>query len=149
VSVWPACQGQQADQALASLCSTGASRALVVLTLVAGIGGFLFGYDTGVISGALPFIRDDLLRHHADDAARCAWPACYCCWPYSIGLAVATQQTLEGWPCCREAQQYSQAAPTSETGCCTIAAPAPAPGWPHALQEEPKETPAAPGWHGF
>lgn len=39
---------------------------LSLISLVAGIGGMLFGYDTGVISGALLFIREDF---HTDNAA--------------------------------------------------------------------------------
>ncbi|MCO5606922.1 hypothetical protein L7F22_061113 [Adiantum nelumboides] len=35
------------------------NRYLLLLTCAAGLGGLLFGYDTGVISGALLYIRDD------------------------------------------------------------------------------------------
>ena len=35
-------------------------RFLTKLTVIATLGGLLFGYDTGVISGALLYMKDDL-----------------------------------------------------------------------------------------
>ena len=38
---------------------TGLNGSLVAVTFLSGIGGFLFGYDTGVVSGAMLLIEDD------------------------------------------------------------------------------------------
>jgi sugar porter (SP) family MFS transporter len=42
---------------------------VVGLAAIAALGGFLFGYDTGVISGALLFIKDDLNASTFDQSA--------------------------------------------------------------------------------
>jgi hypothetical protein len=42
-----------------------------LVLIFAGLGGFLFGYDTGVISGALPYLEDDLIPH-ASPASKAA-----------------------------------------------------------------------------
>ena len=41
------------------------NRRLLGVALIAAIGGFLFGYDTGVIGGAMLFMQKDLGLHDA------------------------------------------------------------------------------------
>ena len=41
---------------------------LIKLTIISTLGGLLFGYDTGVISGALLYMRDDLAMSTSQEA---------------------------------------------------------------------------------
>jgi sugar porter (SP) family MFS transporter len=46
----------------------GRNRFVLRISLLAALGGFLFGYDTGVVGGALPLIRTDLKLSEAGEA---------------------------------------------------------------------------------
>lgn len=50
------------------------NRAVLKMTAIVSLGGLLFGFDTGVISGALPYLKDDaVMAPYATTPATLAW----------------------------------------------------------------------------
>ena len=53
---------------------TGSLTYMVLVCLVATLGGLLFGYDTAVIAGAIGFLKVRLGRYYRRAAQRLVWP---------------------------------------------------------------------------
>jgi len=73
------------DQLTASPSDRGSMTYLVLLCLVAALGGLLFGYDTAVISGAIGFLQ----THFALTAAMKGWTAACALLGCVLGAALA------------------------------------------------------------
>ena len=56
MSTIPAAENARIRELVRSTPASGPKRSIGLLAVVACLGGFLFGYDTGVISGALPYM---------------------------------------------------------------------------------------------
>jgi hypothetical protein len=73
-----------------------ARRNVVLTAAIAGLGGLLFGYDTGVIAGALLFIKGDFLLR--DQLGPIFWLLNAEIYPLSVRSKAAGIGTMANWP---------------------------------------------------
>lgn len=97
----------------------GQNRFLLGIALLAALGGLLFGYDTGVVSGALPYITNDL---HLSTGAQ-SWVV------GSLLLGAVIGAILSGWLADAISRKWTQcAAGVIYTGAAIWSALAPSTG---------------------